>query len=59
MPIVKDRADAEAVAIIYDGSVIDPDREIASIVADLSYALKLPMADSIILPTVRTSNVTL
>ena len=58
--IEKDRTDAlEAVAIMYDGKVIDLDREIALIAADLSYELKLPMADSIILATARANNATL
>jgi toxin FitB len=56
----KGRTDAlEAVAIMYDGIVIDLDREIALIAADLSIELKLPMADSIILATARTHNATL
>jgi toxin FitB len=56
----KGRTDAlEAVAIMYDGKVIDLDREIALIAADLSYELKLPMADSIILATARANNATL
>jgi predicted nucleic acid-binding protein len=54
------RTDAlEAVAIMYDGKVIDLDREIALIAADLSIGLKLPMADSIILATARAHNATL
>ena len=58
--IEKDRTDAlEAVAIMYDGRVVDLDREIALIAADLSYELKLPMADSIILATARANNATL
>lgn len=56
----KGRTDAlEAVAIMYDGNVIDLDREIALIAADLSIELKLPMADSIILATARAHNATL
>jgi toxin FitB len=52
--IEKSRTDAlEAVAVMYDGNVIDLDREIALIAADLSFELKLPMADSIILATAR------
>lgn len=42
-----------AVAIMYDGKVIDLDRKIALIAAELSFELKLPMADSIILATAR------
>lgn len=58
--IEKGRTDAlEAVAIMYDGKVIDLDREIALIAADLSFELKLPMADSIILATARAYNATL
>ena len=52
--IEKGRTDAlEAVAIMYDGKVVDLDREIALVAADLSFELKLPMADSIILATAR------
>ena len=58
--IEKGRIDAlEAVAIMYDGKVIDLDREIALIAADLSFELKLPNADSIILATARAYNATL
>jgi len=58
--IEKGRTNAlEAVAIMYDGKVIDLDREIALIAADLSFELKLPMADSIILATARAYNATL
>jgi predicted nucleic acid-binding protein len=58
--IEKGRTDAlEAVAIMYDGKVIDLDREIALIAADLSLELKLPMTDSIILATARAHNATL
>ena len=58
--IEKGRTDAlEAVAIMYDGKVVDLDREIALIAADLSFELKLPMADSIILATAHTHNATL
>jgi toxin FitB len=58
--IQKDRTDAlEAVAIMYDGKVVDLDRELALFAADLSYELKLPMADSIILATARANNATL
>lgn len=52
--IEKGRTDAlEAVAIMYDGKVVDLDREIALMAADLSFELKLPLADSIILATAR------
>jgi predicted nucleic acid-binding protein len=58
--IEKGRTDAlEAVAIMYDGEVVDLDREIALIAADLSIELKLPMADSIILATARAHKATL
>ncbi len=58
--IEKGRTDAlEAVAIMYDGKVVDLDREIALIAADLSNELKSPMADSIILATARAHNATL
>src|SRR5687768_4880293 len=58
--IEKGRTDAlEAVAIMYDGKVVDLDREIALISAALSYELKLPMADSIILATARVHDATL
>jgi len=58
--IEKGRTDAlEAVAIMYDGTVIDLDREIALIAADLYFELKLPMADSIILATARAHSATL
>jgi predicted nucleic acid-binding protein len=55
--IDKNREDAlEAVAMMYDGKVIDLDREIALIAAGLSFELKLPMADSIILATARAND---
>jgi predicted nucleic acid-binding protein len=58
--IEKGRTDAlEAVAIMYEGKVIDLNREIALIAADLAFELKLPMADSIILATARAHNATL
>lgn len=58
--IEKGRTDAlEVVAIMYDGKVVDLDREIALIAADLSFELKLPMADSIILATARAHGATL
>ena len=53
----KNRDDAlEAVAMMYDGKIIDLDREIALIAAELSFELKLPMADSIILATARAND---
>lgn len=58
--IEKGRTDAlEAAAIMYDGEVVDLDREIALVAADLSIELKLPMADSIILATAQTRDATL
>src|ERR1051325_3937150 len=58
--IEKGRTDAlEAVAIMYDGEIVDLDREIALIAADLSFELKLPMADRIILATARSRHATL
>ena len=58
--IDKTRDDAlEAVAMMYDGKIVDLDREIALIAAELSFELKLPMADSIILATARANDATL
>ena len=58
--IEKGRTDAlVAVAIMYDGKVVDLDREIALIAADLSFELKLPMAASIIRAAARAHNATL
>lgn len=58
--IEKGRTDAlEAVAIMYDGEVVDLDREIALIAVDLSIEFKLPMADSIILATARAREATI
>ena len=55
--IDKSREDAlEAVAMMYDGRIVDLDREIALIAAELSFKLKLPMADSIILATARAND---
>jgi predicted nucleic acid-binding protein len=52
--VEKNRENAlEAVAMMYDGKIVDLDREIALIAAELSFELKLPMADSIILATAR------
>ncbi len=56
----KNRDDAlETIAMMYDGVVVELDREIALLAAELSWELKLPMADSIILATARTHNATL
>lgn len=58
--IEKDRSDAlEAVAIMKDGRVIDLDDSLALVAAELSYEMKLPLADSIILATARAHNATL
>jgi toxin FitB len=55
--VEKGRDDAlEAVAMMYDGKIIDLDRKIALIAAELSFELKLPMADSIILATARAND---
>jgi predicted nucleic acid-binding protein len=56
----KNRDDAlEAVAMMYGGRIVDLDREIALIAAELSFELKLPMADSIILATARANGISL
>ena len=53
----KDRdAALEAVAIMKDGQVVDLDDSLALIAAELSFELKLPLADSIILATARAHN---
>jgi toxin FitB len=58
--IEKNRDDAlEAVAIMKDGYVVDLDDSLALVAAELSYELKLPLADSIILATARANNATL
>ena len=58
--IEKNRDDAlETIAMMYDGSVVDLDSEIALMAAELSRALRLPMADSIILATARAHDATL
>lgn len=58
--IEKNRNDAlEAVAIMKDGQVVDLDDSLALVAGELSYELKLPMADSIILATARANNATL
>jgi toxin FitB len=55
--IEKNRDDAlEAVAMMYGGRIVDLDREIALIAAELSFELKIPMADSIILATARAND---
>jgi predicted nucleic acid-binding protein len=51
----KNRDDAlEAIALMKDGQVIDLDDNLALVAAELSYELKLPLADSVILATART-----
>jgi len=56
----KNRDDAlEAIALMKEGLVIDLDDSLALVAAELSYELKLPMADSIILATARAHNATL
>lgn len=58
--IEKNRDDAlEAVAVMKDGQVVDLDDNLALVAAELSYELKLPLADSIILATAREYNATL
>ena len=52
--VEKNRDDAlEAVAIMKEGRIIDLDDSLALTAAELSYELKLPLADSIILATAR------
>ena len=48
-----------AVAIMKDGHVVDLDDSLALVVAELSYELKLPLGDSIILATARANEATL
>jgi predicted nucleic acid-binding protein len=56
----KSRGDAlEAIALMKAGRVIDLDDNLALVAAELSYDLKLPLADSIILATARAHNATL
>lgn len=58
--IERNRDDAlEAIALMKEGHVIDLDDNLALVAAELSYELKLPMADSIILATARAHNATL
>jgi toxin FitB len=55
--VEKNRDDAlEAIAMMSGGKIIDLDREVALVAAELSFELKLPMADSIILATARVNN---
>jgi predicted nucleic acid-binding protein len=56
----RNRDDAlEAIAQMQEGRVIDLDDNLALLAAELSYELKLPLADSIILATARAHNATL
>jgi toxin FitB len=58
--IEKNRDDAlEAIALMQEGVVVDLDDNLALVAAELSYELKLPMADSIILATARLHDATL
>ena len=58
--IEKNKNDAlEAIALMKAGHVIDLDDNLALVAAELSYELKLPLADSIILATARAHNATL
>jgi toxin FitB len=58
--VEKDRDNAlEAVALMKEGHVVDLDDNLALVAAELSYELKLPLADSIILATARANNATL
>lgn len=58
--IERNRDDAlEAIAQMKDGRVVDLDDSLALVAAELSYELKLPLADSIILATARANNATL
>lgn len=55
--IEKNRNDAlEAVAIMKEGCIVELDESLALVAAELSYELKLPLADSIILATARVNN---
>ncbi len=58
--IEKNRDDAlEAIALMKAGDVVDLDDNLALVAAELSFKLKLPMADSIILATARAHAATL
>ena len=58
--IERNRDDAlEAIALMKAGDVIDLDDNLALVAAELSFELKLPMADSIILATARAYAATL
>ena len=49
----------EAIAVMKEGRVVDLDDNLALVAAELSYELKLPLADSIILATARANSATL
>jgi predicted nucleic acid-binding protein len=56
----RNRDDAlEAIALMKEGRVIELDESLALLAAELSFELKLPLADSIILATARDCNATL
>ena len=58
--IERNRDDAlEAIALMKAGDVVDLDDNLALVAAEISFELKLPMADSIILATARTYTATL
>jgi len=58
--IEKNRDDAlEAIALMKEGRIVDLDDNLALVAAELSYELKLPLADSIILATAQANNATL
>ena len=58
--VEKNRDDAlEAIAMMKEGHVIDLDDNLALVAAELSYELKLPLADSIILATAQAMDATL
>jgi len=49
----------QAVAVMQNGRIIDVDTSISLTAAKLSYDLKIPMADSLILSTARLNNAVL
>lgn len=56
----KNKDDAlEAVALMKEGQLVDLDDSLALFAAELSYQLKLPLADSILYATARLHNATL
>jgi predicted nucleic acid-binding protein len=58
--VEKNRDDAlEAIAMMKEGLIVDLDDNLALVAAELSYKLKLPLADSIILATAHANNATL